>query len=82
MTVSTINLTNKPFLCSDMADAQYPGSLVASAPELAEALRELLHICQHKCSPLDETLLPNGKSNEGAMIDAIAALQKAGIEML
>lgn len=56
--------------------------LIAAAPELAESLVELLFICQHKCSPKDEIVLPDGRTNEAAMIDAIAVLNSAGIKML
>ena len=39
-----------------------------------ESLRELLEICRVKCSPLDEVILPNGRTNEQAMIDACEVL--------
>lgn len=51
--------------------------LIAAAPELLQSLHELLTICRYKCSPSDEVLLPNGKSNHRAIVDATAAVEKA-----
>ena len=51
--------------------------LIAAAPELLASLRALLEICRYKCSPHDEVMLPHGKSNEQAMLDAIRVIDKA-----
>jgi hypothetical protein len=50
--------------------------LFAAAPELLRSLKELLEICRWKCSPNDEVLLANGKSNEQAMIEACEVIDK------
>jgi hypothetical protein len=50
---------------------------LAASPALLDSLHELLEICRYKCSPLDEIILPSGKSNERAMIDAMAAIAEA-----
>lgn len=52
-------------------------SLIAASPDLLQSLRELLEICRWKCSPNDEVLLPSGKTNHQAMIEAMAAIAKA-----
>jgi hypothetical protein len=51
--------------------------LVLAAPELLASCKDLLEICRWKCSPHDEVILPGGKSNHQAMLDATAAISKA-----
>ncbi|AMV35684.1 hypothetical protein VN12_26565 [Pirellula sp. SH-Sr6A] len=51
--------------------------LFAASPDLLQSLRELLEICRWKCSPNDEVLLPGGKTNHQAMIEAMEAIAKA-----
>ena len=42
-----------------------------------DCLKELIEICRVKCSPLDEVILPNGKTNHAALIDAIYVANEA-----
>jgi hypothetical protein len=53
------------------------GQLIAAAPELLEACTKLLNICQWKCGPNDEIILPCGTSNQTARVEAFKAIQKA-----
>jgi hypothetical protein len=41
------------------------------------ALNELIEICRWKCGPNDEIVLPNGRSNHNALIDAVQAANTA-----
>jgi hypothetical protein len=61
----------------DCINAEANARLIATAPDLLTSIKELLEICRWKCSPNDEVLLANGKSNEHAMINAIAAINRA-----
>lgn len=38
------------------------------------SLRELIEICRVKCGPHDEVILPGGRTNHDALIDAVEAL--------
>ena len=44
---------------------------------LLSSLEELIEICRWKCSPLDEVILPSGRTNHQALIDAIKAVEEA-----
>jgi hypothetical protein len=51
--------------------------LVAAAPEMYLALQQLVEICRVKCSPNDEIILANGKTNDRALREALYILGKA-----
>jgi hypothetical protein len=51
--------------------------LVAAVPEMYLALQQLVEICQVKCSPSDEIILANGKTNDRALREALFVLGKA-----
>ena len=36
-----------------------------------ECLKELIEICRVKCSPHDEVILPNGRTNHDALVEAV-----------
>ncbi len=59
------------------SECEANAKLIAAAPELLLSLSELLDICRWKCSPTDEVLLDNGKTNHQAMIDAMSVIAKA-----
>lgn len=57
------------------------GQVLGTAPQVREAmfrLRDacdtLLDICRYKCTPRDLVILPNGSTNEQAMLEAMAAI--------
>jgi hypothetical protein len=41
------------------------------------ALKELIEICRVKCSPLDEVILPNGRTNHEALVSAVQVAEEA-----
>ena len=46
-------------------------------PTILESLKELVEICRWKCSPHDEVILPNGRTNHSALVDAVWAIKEA-----
>ncbi len=44
---------------------------------ILDSCGELLEICRVKCGPSDEPILPGGRTNEQAMVDAIAAIEQS-----
>lgn len=44
--------------------------------KVTTALAELIEICRVKCGPHDEVILPNGRTNHEALVDAVAALEE------
>jgi hypothetical protein len=62
-------------------ESQMQMAKLNAVDSLLDSLRELLEICRYKCSPLDEIILPSGKTNEQAMIDAMAAIDNAEIKL-
>lgn len=48
--------------------------------DLLDSFRELIEICRVKCSPLDEVILPNGRTNHEALVDAVTVLKSLGHE--
>ena len=40
------------------------------------SLKELIEICRVKCSPLDEVILSNGRTNHEALLDAIKVAEE------
>lgn len=52
--------------------------IAAAAPSMFYALEQLVEICRYKLSPNDEAVyLSNGKTNHQALIEAVAALDRA-----
>ena len=45
---------------------------------ILDSCKELLEICRVKCSPSDEVILSGGRTNEQAMRDAVAAIERFG----
>ena len=55
----------------DLVEVDEVGATVeVEDTRLRESLLELVTICQSKVSPLDEVILPNGKTNHDALIEA------------
>jgi hypothetical protein len=44
---------------------------------LLDSFKELIEICRVKCSPLDEVILPNGRTNHEALVDAVTIALRA-----
>ena len=42
-----------------------------------ESLKELIEICRVKCSPLDEVILPNGRTIHDALVEACWVVKEA-----
>lgn len=42
--------------------------------KMEKLAREMLEICRSKCSPTDEVILPNGRTNHEVLVEACALL--------
>ena len=51
-----------------------------AAGDAVKSLGELLTICRYKCSPNDEVVLPDGRTNHEALIDATAIVDGIGAQ--